>query len=184
MRLITEKICIAFEQRKELKIDNSYTDGDSLYLFGNKIAAWRNGMIWISNAGYETKTTKERLNGITGVSIAQHRGVWYLNGAEWDGSWVNVSNFGNNEGIEPQEQALEIEFDMTLEWIEAGGYNKPIYSVTHKGRQADLLADEMLLNANNIPFKIIDTDTAGKYKPNYFIVVRADDYQKTLQILN
>lgn len=46
--------------------------------------------IEITNARWQSNTTKERLNGIPGVSIVQRKGVWYLNGKEWDGSWIEV----------------------------------------------------------------------------------------------
>ena len=35
-----------------------------LYLFGNLIAKRDSKRVWVSNAGYETNTTKERLNSI------------------------------------------------------------------------------------------------------------------------
>lgn len=63
-----------------------------LYLFGNHIASKQpDGGIFISNAGYFTNTTKERLNGLPNVTINQKNGVWYLNGQVWDGDWVKVS---------------------------------------------------------------------------------------------
>jgi len=40
--------------------------------------------------GYQTVTTKERLNGIPDVRVHQKKGQWYLNGAAWDGSWAFV----------------------------------------------------------------------------------------------
>lgn len=64
-----------------------------LYLHNNRIAE-RNletGEIKITNAGWQSNTTKERLNGIPGVSIVQRKGVWFLNGKEWDGSWIQVN---------------------------------------------------------------------------------------------
>ena len=44
----------------------------------------------ITDAGWATNTTKERLNGLNGVSIYQKKGIWYLNDKEWDGSWITV----------------------------------------------------------------------------------------------
>ena len=44
----------------------------------------------IDSCGYMTHTTKERLNGIPGIQVVQRKGVWYLNGIEWDGSRVAV----------------------------------------------------------------------------------------------
>lgn len=61
-----------------------------LFLFGHLIAKRDGNTISITNAGYSTPTTKERLNGIPGVSIAQKKGVWYLNGEKWDGKWIVI----------------------------------------------------------------------------------------------
>lgn len=63
-----------------------------LYLHGHIIAI-RNkaaGSIQITNAGWFTNVTKERLNALPGVSIQEVKGVWYLNGKEWDGSLITI----------------------------------------------------------------------------------------------
>lgn len=44
----------------------------------------------ITNAGWETTTIKERLNALPNVSIKQVKGVWYLNGNEWDGKLTDI----------------------------------------------------------------------------------------------
>lgn len=63
----------------------------TLILFGNNIAFLNaDKTVSITNAGYFTNTTKERLNGIPNVHIQQKKGLWYLNGKEWDGSLINV----------------------------------------------------------------------------------------------
>lgn len=90
MRKITERVCGAFERREARRIDNTMTDGNALYLHGNKIAEWRGKALWISNAGWSSPTTKERLNGLRGVRINQKDWVWYLNGKQWDGEWIAV----------------------------------------------------------------------------------------------
>ncbi len=62
-----------------------------LKLHGNKIAALESdGKMWISNAGWRSNTTKERLNGLPGVSIRQKNWEWYLNGIQWDGNPIYV----------------------------------------------------------------------------------------------
>lgn len=187
MRAVTEKICQAFQERRTLKLSNSFTDGDSLWLFGNMIAMYRNGDLYICDGGWKSLTTKERLNGLAGVSIVQRRGVWFLNGTEWDGSWVNPFGYSAGCFINTAPEIIEeqeVEFDTTLEWVEAGGYNMPIYTVARKDSEADLFPCEVILNANSIEHRIIETDTAGVYKPNFFLVVRPDDHQKALSILN
>ena len=62
-----------------------------LKLWGNKIAAIQNGQLWISNAGWFSKTTKERLNALPNVNIVQQKGNWYLNGNFWQGEPVLVT---------------------------------------------------------------------------------------------
>jgi hypothetical protein len=177
MRLITEKICTAFESRRTLKIDNSETDGTSLWLFSNKIAEWREGGIWITNAGWNSVTTKERLNGITGVNITQKKGEWYLNGHRWGGEWVCLNDLTLLE-----EQENEIAFDMTSVWLET--YSKPIYAVFHTHKEAELDPVERLLKVMGIPTRRMYSDTQGRYKPNHFIVVPVVDYDKAKSFIN
>ena len=64
-----------------------------LKLFGNPIAYQYNDperTLSITNCGWKSNTTKERLNAIPKVSISQSKGKWFLNGAEWDGSLIDV----------------------------------------------------------------------------------------------
>lgn len=63
-----------------------------LKLHGNKIAArLEDGRMWISNAGWDTPTTKERLNGLPGVNIIQRNCRWILNGMQWDGKPIFIN---------------------------------------------------------------------------------------------
>lgn len=62
-----------------------------LKLHGNTIAVLDEfNMLSITNAGWESNTTKERLNGLPNVRINQKKFVWYLNGVEWNGEWTRV----------------------------------------------------------------------------------------------
>ena len=64
-----------------------------LKLHGNKIAYRYNDpqrTLSITNAGWQSNTTKERLNAIDGVSINQKNWIWYLNGKEWDGNLIDI----------------------------------------------------------------------------------------------
>jgi hypothetical protein len=47
-------------------------------------------MLSISNAGWASNTTKERLNGLPNVRIHQKNWNWFLNGVEWNGEWTRV----------------------------------------------------------------------------------------------
>lgn len=100
-RKITTDAINAFMSGREFSRDNTRVSVESekhqlvhLYLHNNLIAKRyvENGeqMLMISNAGWSTNTTKERLNGIPGVRISQKSFSWYLNGKEWDGGWVKI----------------------------------------------------------------------------------------------
>lgn len=87
----TTQIAIdAFLKGDKVTTSNTTTDGVNLYLYGNKIAEKRKDGIYITNAGWFSNTTKERLNGLPNVDIHQKNKVWYLNDQEWDGQWTKV----------------------------------------------------------------------------------------------
>jgi len=44
----------------------------------------------ITNCGWFSNTTKERLNGLPNVDIVQRNFIWYLNGKEWDGKLTDI----------------------------------------------------------------------------------------------
>jgi len=92
MRIITQKIASAFLNKYSRKISNTYTDGNAIFLHDNKIAEWRDGALWITNAGWSTVTTKERLNGLPNVRITQRNYEWFLNKIPWNGEWIQVSH--------------------------------------------------------------------------------------------
>lgn len=90
MRKVTKTVCGAFMRREAVKCGNTHTDGTRLFLHGNKIAEWMDGQVWISSAGWNTPTTKDRLNGLPGVRIHSQHWLWFLNGKQWDGDWTPV----------------------------------------------------------------------------------------------
>jgi hypothetical protein len=96
-RKITEAAIKAFNAGYTFSRDNTKVrvvdDRVSLYLFGHCIAYRQNCQLFISTCGWKTSTTKERLNGLSGVSISQKNGAWYLNGRNWDGSEVSVAEW-------------------------------------------------------------------------------------------
>lgn len=109
MRKITEQSVNAFLEDRNFKKSNMQVetnlasqvyDGErnvhdgiitTMKLFGKTIA-YKNskGKILISSCGWQTATTKERLNAIPGVNIVQRNFIWYLNGKEWDGNLVAI----------------------------------------------------------------------------------------------
>ncbi len=92
MRKNSREILNAFSAGKKKTSGNVSTDGESIFLFGNKIARRVPGGFEISNAGYFTATTKEKLNSLPGVSLSQKAGKWYLNGEIWDGKWTKIED--------------------------------------------------------------------------------------------
>ena len=95
-RKITTEACNAFMSARPFSKSNMSVmiDGEKVMMayHGNVIArrAIGSNTIEVTNCGYSTNTTKERLNGLPGVSVVQRNFTWYLNGKEWDGSWSEV----------------------------------------------------------------------------------------------
>jgi len=90
MRTITKTIVGSFLRKEAKSYGNTCTNGKSLFLHGNEIARHTANGIEITNAGWSSNTTKERLNALPGVVIHQKDYQWYLNGFPWDGSWKLV----------------------------------------------------------------------------------------------
>jgi hypothetical protein len=89
-RKVTTTIVSAFIAGNKMTVGNSHTDGRALFLHGNKIAEKREDGLYISNAGWSSNVTKERLNALPNVSICQRNWDWYLNEQKWDGSWIRI----------------------------------------------------------------------------------------------
>ena len=95
MRKITADAIRAFRNNQPFKRDNTQVMiSDThriLCLHGCVIAEMDyNGDLWINDAGWQTVTTKERLNGFPTVNIHQTNFEWFLNGVKWDGSRIKV----------------------------------------------------------------------------------------------
>ena len=95
MRKITKESVNAFLTGKTFNKSNMSVvkDGETfrLKLHGNTIAVIDElGVLSVTNAGWASNTTKERLNGIPGVRVHQRNWNWYLNGVEWNGEWTRV----------------------------------------------------------------------------------------------
>lgn len=97
MRKITRESVQAFMDARPFSKDNTTIEVlpnvTIMSLFGNRIAYRYNDperTLSITNAGWFSNTTKERLNGIPGVHINQKKGEWYLNGEVWDGKLIDI----------------------------------------------------------------------------------------------
>lgn len=98
MRIITEKAIKAFLTHERFSYDNTSvdtsTDGNMsyLHLHGNCIATHSRatGELSITTAGWNTVTTKARLNGIPGVQVYTKAGQLFLNELPWSGAWKTI----------------------------------------------------------------------------------------------
>ena len=98
MKLITKQSIEAFMDARPFKKSNMEVEVlpnvTILKLFGNRIAFRYNDpdkTLSVTNCGWQSNTTKERLNAIPGVSIQQKNWEWYLNGEKWNGKLIDVN---------------------------------------------------------------------------------------------
>ncbi len=99
MRKITEESVKAFLNKGTLNKQNMnvffdrYDYKSRMLLHDNCIATYDhdNKRLSISNCGWFTPTTKERLNALPNVDIRQKNFVWYLNGKEWNGEKIDIN---------------------------------------------------------------------------------------------
>ena len=103
MRKITKDSVRAFFNAEKFNKSNMQVevlpDVTILKYHGNSIAFRYNGIkktILIQNCGWETNTTKERLNGVIQAAglnygLIQKDWTWYLDSEEWDGSLIELN---------------------------------------------------------------------------------------------
>ena len=90
MRNVTKTIRAAFERRQPCKVGNTHTDGTAVYLHGNKIVERRDDGVYVSNAGWPTRTTNDRLSAF--CTIWQRNWNTFINGNIYEGGWVRVAD--------------------------------------------------------------------------------------------
>jgi len=119
MRKITEESVDAFMNARRFKKSNTEVEVKPnvtiLKLFGNEIAYRYNDprrTLSITNCGWRSVTTKERLNGIPGVSIYQRDHEWYLNDKPWDGELTDVPRPTNGTTLQDPSFGLTKAFLM------------------------------------------------------------------------
>lgn len=185
MRQTTTKVVNAFLNGEYLKVGNSYTDGKSLYLHNNKIAEHKSDGLYVSNAGWFSNTTKERLNGIPAVNIYQKKHKWYLNGEEWDGNWIRINQ--NQPPIVDQSKSKN-RFVTSVKSEALDGwrnYDFPEYAVAGANDTgmwsdspcpSDVNARELeavrdLLKKNKIPTKFMTLESSNVFMVRNFIIV-------------
>ena len=152
MRKITRESVDAFMNARKFKKANMEVEVlpnvTILKLHGNEIAYRYNNperTLSITNAGWQTNTTKERLNGIPNVSIHQKIFVWYLNDVEWNGSLIDVS-------VNVQQRLEEIRKSLDNENISYGELAE-LYDLREHIDEGDV----QLREASGMPEFPIDT---------------------------
>lgn len=98
MRKITRQSVAAFIAGEEFRSGNTRVTVENgivwLELHGNRIACRDGTGTYITDAGWQSVTTKERLNGLlyqlNAGGIHQKDWRWYLNNVEWYGSLTRV----------------------------------------------------------------------------------------------
>lgn len=98
MRQITKQSINAFMNAKKFNKANMKVEVlpnvTILYLHNNAIAYRYNDpqkTLMITNCGWFTPTTKERLNALPNVHIQQRNFKWFLNGKEWNGNKIDIN---------------------------------------------------------------------------------------------
>tara|TARA_R110001606_G_C15320741_1_gene644628 strand:- start:687 stop:995 length:309 start_codon:yes stop_codon:yes gene_type:complete len=98
MRQITKQSINAFMNAERFKKANMSVEVlpnvTLLKLHNNTIAYRYNDpkrTLSVTNCGWFTPTTKERLNALPNVDIRQKNFKWFLNGKEWDGNKIDIN---------------------------------------------------------------------------------------------
>lgn len=179
----------AFMRGEFMKEHNTETDGMSLFLWGNKIAEHRVGGLYITNCGYFTQTTANRLRQIPGVDLKTRRksDEWTLNGEPWDGGWIQISGPESTPMIKEPSLVGSL-FDLTCEWHSTSGWRgneEPRFAVcgvsdtgmwddspcrTDVG-QAELKIAKGILKKVNIPMKMKTCASSNVFQVLHYIVV-------------
>ena len=95
MRKISIAAAKALKSGTYFKGNNTEVAGGHLSLHGNRMATFHNGKLEITNAGWQSNTTKERLNAILDAfdipaGIYHKDWAWYYEDVAWDGRWKTV----------------------------------------------------------------------------------------------
>jgi hypothetical protein len=108
MRRITQEAAQALLNGETYRNDNTHVEGGVMLLHGNAIARYDGHTLMISNAGWHTTTTKERLNGVLATFDKEYqvftkshrpmicrrwhdeRGLYCYESEKWSGDWTVI----------------------------------------------------------------------------------------------
>ena len=198
------KVAKVFAQGKSKKQGFNQSTGEALYYFGNKIAEWRDGNLYISNGGYvgskgETgsRTTKDKLNALPNVRIFQNNFKWYLNGVEWDGKKIKV------EGVTAPEIDMSKAGDVfitQMKYVRTDGwrgYEEPQFAVAGANdtgtwsdspcpshiAEAELNAVTELLKKEKIKVKKLSCQTSNGFCIHHYLVPMLKNVERAREIV-
>ena len=101
MREITRKAYNAFKNKKHFTLANTkvriLNKNPHLYLHDNLIAKEIDGDIYINNGGWNSNTTRERLNPFVNRIRKQGDSLIINEKLNWDGEWLNITQY-NDKG--------------------------------------------------------------------------------------
>jgi len=99
MRQETQKIMSAFLQGQKASAARTNTDGNTVWLHGNKIAQRSEGdFVDFSLAGWPTVTTRDRINGLLELSGSDYR-VFQKSGTQFLTNGTDIREIGDSEWI-------------------------------------------------------------------------------------
>jgi len=171
----------------------------NIYLFGNRIATWdtTTNNISITSAGFQTHTTKDRLNKLLPSGyVQQKKGHWTLDGKDFEDDMtvpvpaVNFSAGKVGHGISKGKKV----YIKTDAWR---GYEMPLYAVAGASDtgmwedspspsdkvDAELQALRGELSKHGIKTRIATTESSNVFMAKRWIVVdNPDDYSRAEDI--
>jgi hypothetical protein len=197
----------AFIEGKTKSTPNTISTGRELFLFGNKIAEWREDGLYISNGGYtvETRngneviasnTTKTRLNDLPNVRIGQSKNKIYLNGKEWDGSFIHIPEAKKPSAIESTGDVfnMETKYHNIDGWRGFVEYNYAVIGGNDTGTwsdspcntnvvMAELDAVKKKLHEAGIKTKDVTVETSNVFCISHQVIVKMKDIEEARKIV-
>ena len=133
MKAISKKTAYALLNYNKTKTGNTIvwqdSEGSHMSLFGNEIA-WvtLDGSLYVTDCGWVTPTTRDRLSAVLGLPLSIRKGAWVLDGQPWDGSPKLI----RTQVEKPNPSAKTNAFIETSHWVSFNGQrgaNQPTYGV-------------------------------------------------------
>lgn len=95
--MISSDAASAFNRAEKFRRGNTEVRVDEgvvqMLLHGNMIAQKTKLAYTISTCGWNTLTTRSRLNGLHRVNVYQSKGQLYLNNVAWDGENISIHGY-------------------------------------------------------------------------------------------